>query len=98
MTSMPVLLHLTIGYAVLNKTKYTMSATYLTITFNTGVKTMNDFSYHVDEQGTMTIYTDDERVIATISDCNDQTREDLNALADDTLLDLEYIQKPYFTE
>lgn len=57
------------------------------------------FNYDVNEHtGTMTIFTNDNKVIAEVSECHDMSEKELNNLADETLNDLGYIKGIYFTE
>ena len=57
------------------------------------------FNYDVNEHtGVLTIFTNDNKVIAEVSDCNGMTVENLNKLADDVLFDQGYIKENYFSE
>ena len=57
------------------------------------------YSYNVNEHtGIMTIYTNDNKVIAEMSDCKGMSEQDLNVLADEVLNDNGYIKGSYFTE
>ena len=57
------------------------------------------YNYNVNEHtGIMTIYTNDNKVIAEMSDCKGMSEQDLNALADEVLNDNGYIKGSYFTE
>ena len=57
------------------------------------------FNYDVNEHtGVLTLFTNDNKVIAEISDCNGMTVEGLNKLADDVLFEQGYIKENYFSE
>ena len=57
------------------------------------------FNYDVNEHtGVLTIFTNDNKVIAEVSDCNGMTVENLNKLADDVLFEQGYIKENYFSE
>ena len=57
------------------------------------------FNYDVNEHtGVLTLFTNDNKVIAEISDCNGMTVENLNKLADDVLFEQGYIKESYFSE
>jgi hypothetical protein len=57
------------------------------------------YNYTIDEHtGSMTIYTNDNKVIAEVSDCKGMSEQDLNILADEVLNDNGYIKGNYFTE
>ena len=57
------------------------------------------FNYDINEHtGSMTIYTNDNKVISEVSDCLGISKEELDRLADEVLFDLGYIKEPYFME
>ena len=57
------------------------------------------FNYDVNEHtGVLTLFTNDNKVIAEVSDCNGMTVESLNKLADDVLFEQGYIKENYFSE
>ena len=59
---------------------------------------MKNFTKYLTEEGTLIIYGDDGYyIIAEISECENNTEEELNVIADDTLTNLGYIKGSYFT-
>ena len=48
------------------------------------------YSYSVNDNGTLTIFNEHNMSIADISDCQDMTKEELETLIDDVLIDMGY--------
>ena len=58
-----------------------------------------EFNYEVNEHtGTMTIYNNDNHVVAEVSLCQDLTEDELNNLADEILAEKGLITDNYFTD
>ena len=56
------------------------------------------FNYDVNDNGVMTIFNNDNMVIAEVSECNGMDTQALNNLADEVLVEKGLIKKNYFTE